>query len=593
MHAASHTSDFFWSMCPPHIAIVAAGISQDALVRARARVLAPLDLLVPDSHILAHQRVELLFQLPTRMGGCGMMDQRVLAPASFLATLDTVLNDPLVASLKDFLRPMAEEAYTIFHNLFGGMEHSLIVSMTKGFPTDASQLLDLRTCDSLKPPSTRKRMQSRLTTAVNTQRRDCLRASCDTDTHPPGPGRSLTSMTHTDLLTRRSQQTRTLQAPLCYKENRISAKPFIYFMRYLMGLPRLIRPGRPTMPRPAVPPEHLVQHEGSTIGFVAEVCALNHGCQCLLLEDGAHEISCPSTFGARYGAHGRITRVLARAAIEVGASVKYEPPTREILLNQFAEEECKSLCPKVSSVATRDRATVISLLLHKMATVTRNSSESRDTLEKLGVALRSLPGETKGVRLDLEISLTDGRVVWCDFTGIHPTTTSVLARLRAFLRLNGIVDDVAAGVVANSSTARLPSPAVVEATKLKRLRYHTLVELAANQVASRRRTVLPILVPGVVTHSGELGPDLIGLIEMLTMVAGKGFKKGWQSRGLSRSRFTAIFRTKVKDALMAANAEGFGQALVAAGNPISGWVTMPEDMVGAPGMDLAGWDVNY
>ena len=62
---------------------------------------------------------------------------------------------------------------------------------------------------------------------------------------------------------------------------------------------------------------------------------------------------------------------------------------------------------------------------------------------------------------------------------------------------------------------------------------------------------------------------------------------------MSRARVTAVFRTKVEDTLMATNAEEFGQTLVAAGNPISGWVTILGDMVGMSGMDLAGWDVNY
>ena len=70
---------------------------------------------------------------------------------------------------------------------------------------------------------------------------------------------------------------------------------------------------------------------------------------------------------------------------------------------------------------------------------------------------------------------------------------------------------------------------------------------------------------------------MINLVETITGAAGKAFRRGLMSRGMSRSKYTAIFRTRMKDALLAANAEGFGQALVAAGNPIAGWVVPPDN----------------
>ncbi len=39
----------------------------------------------------------------------------------------------------------------------------------------------------------------------------------------------------------------------------------------------------------------------------------------------------------------------------------------------------------------------------------------------------------------------------------------------------------------------------------------------------------------------------------------------------------AAFRSRFKDELLAANARGFGEALVAAGIPIAGWVHAPDD----------------
>ena len=71
---------------------------------------------------------------------------------------------------------------------------------------------------------------------------------------------------------------------------------------------------------------------------------------------------------------------------------------------------------------------------------------------------------------------------------------------------------------------------------------------------------------------------------MLTGVAGSRFKRSPLTMGLSKTKFTTIFRTKFKDALMAANAQGFGRALMAAGSPIAGWV-QPHDED-----ELQSWD---
>ena len=77
-------------------------------------------------------------------------------------------------------------------------------------------------------------------------------------------------------------------------------------------------------------------------------------------------------------------------------------------------------------------------------------------------------------------------------------------------------------------------------------------------------------------------------MERRTSVAGKQFcARSPHTRGLTKARVTAAFRSRFKDALLAANARGFGEALIATGNPIAGWVPAPDDA------GLPGWDVGY
>ena len=69
---------------------------------------------------------------------------------------------------------------------------------------------------------------------------------CDCSSVEPSPGQSEVDMLQVQLITSRSQQSRILQAPLYYEENRVAALPFAFFMRYYLGFPRLLRKGRPT-----------------------------------------------------------------------------------------------------------------------------------------------------------------------------------------------------------------------------------------------------------------------------------------------------------------------------------------------------------
>ena len=143
-------------------------------------------------------------------------------------------------------------------------------------------------------------------------------------------------------------------------------------------------------------------------------------------------------------------------------------------------------------------------------------------------------------------------------------------------------------LVSNNPTARVPSPAVAAAEELKRKRYATLMDIVNRQLEAGKRERKPVLLPAIITHLGELGPGFITLVEELTACAGRQYRPHSPlSCGNSKAKTTAAFRTRLKDALMAANAEGFGRALMAAGTPMGGWVQAPDDA------ELSSWDVEY
>ena len=329
------------------------------------------------------------------------------------------------------------------------------------------------------------------------------------------------------------------------------------------------------------------------MGYVEEICSLNHGTPVSLCPSAKHGIACVSTFGARYRAHNMFTRAtqLAVGRLECVPCTR-EPKTQVVLMDEFSSEECRALCPKDVSGAAYLKAMNFHELMVTMAAIdpTAPGADQLMIAVKAQVtdALLLIPKAMKGVRLDLTIELPDGTELFCDFTGIHPTTAAVLPRLKLFTKALDLADDVSAGVIANNPSARRPSPAVETAVKLKTIRYRQLMDLANGQHRAGKRTKAPKLISGVITHLGELSPDIISLVEHLTAVAGSQYNpRDPLNRGRSKSQVTAAFRSRFKDALLAANARGFGEALIATGNPIAGWVCAPDDAC------LPDWNVGY
>ena len=147
----------------------------------------------------------------------------------------------------------------------------------------------------------------------------------------------------------------------------------------------------------------------------------------------------------------------------------------------------------------------------------------------------------------------------------------------AWLKATIGADFVSSGDAANSPGARAPSPAIELTVRNKEKRYDFLMQLLAQQARQGRRTHEPKLVAAVITHLGELSPHFIELIEKITIAAASAYRPGPLNSGAPRNKHTAMFRTRLKDALMACNARGFGRALRSAGNPLPGWVCTQVD----------------
>ena len=84
------------------------------------------------------------------------------------------------------------------------------------------------------------------------------------------------------------------------------------------------------------------------------------------------------------------------------------------------------------------------------------------------------------------------------------------------------------------------------------------------------RTTAPKFFPCIISHIGEMSPNLLVLIEQLVGQYKKRCAKTHYEDGVKMTRRTGDFRRRIKDALMATNARGFGRVIADAGGRWNG-----------------------
>ena len=584
---------YYWSITPPAVAKPACQDQVNRITAAARSILTPTGFTAPTPQPERSVRAALLDSLPTRAGGAGLIPATTTQPCAFISTVQTVLYHPVMALARHALAPDLQDALDALKDALICDDLHSVQAVARVIPATTAGFLDVDSSDSQQQPPKWRRVQSVLTSAVAGVTRTILLARCDPATNTPTPATTSTDMQQASLIMRRSQQSRILQAPLHHADNRIPTLDFVFFWRYYTTRPRLLRPGRPTafLPPPLepTPPDAATQQRRAAdpnwAPILAEICSLAHTHAKPLSPTADHAIGCQSTYGARYRAHSMLMRCIAKASRAAGCTADHEPSTSALLQQEFTETEIRSLCPKVHNGASRLRSKAIYDALTHLASLPADDPTAARLLETIKKIIADTPAKTKGVRLDLALTLPDGQEIWIDFAGVHPTTLHARSRIDAWLRTTQLADFVSSGAAANNPASRVPSPAVVFTVDMKRKRYELLMQLAQHQALAGKRTNTPTLSAAVVTHLGELSPDFINLIEKITAAAAAGYRPGPLNNGAPRKTFTARFRTRLKDSIMVANARGFGRALRSAGNPMPGWVSSPEDDLHLPSWD--------
>jgi hypothetical protein len=572
--------DYYLRTTPPLLALPAA-VAFDAVIRKARMDCLQLDLHAdPGSPSLITSRAHALAEMPLNHGGFGHMSAATLAASAFIASVRAAQHDHILAERSSQLALLRFTSHA--YDLVGadlGRPMNAFPAIAKLVPVTAAALANAPASPSTRlTKTTAKKIQSVIMCSVFAEKRLALRTEC----HPARTARdgndrldlSPSAACHLHLVTSRSQQSRMFKGSLWFDSNFVEHNACVNFCRYYLGLLPLLRPWCPPVARFPSPGR-------------LNTCASGHSEPTLLEPDGSHCISCPACFALRHAAHERINKVYAKFARLAGCEVDYNPSTNLMMANQYGDY-ARMLYPKKP---TPDRIRLAAAL--KLATM--HAATSKDPLvreaaaKQVAILVGQCPIKLEGLRVDCIIR-TSLRTLWLDIGIVHPTAKSRLALVAAFLERVFRAEADAAGSLPLNIMAQVASPAVVAYGDVKNKRYAPAIKDATAQVKDGLRSSAPVFVPCIFSHAGEMSPESLRVVELITREYARTTALVPHEDGIAMNRRTAEFRCRFKDALAVANANGFGSTLSHAGKPRAGrFVAAADANGGLPLWEMAAY----
>ena len=552
---ANKALDYYLRITPPSLSAAAVELFDEAIQSARQEILQIDDHSDPGMPQLVRQRSDALAQLPMRMGGFGQLATSTLAPCAYLAGVRATQHDPLLSepSCQHAIRYYTEDAYDRLAYLLGASVSSF-PDVVKLLPHSAKALADAPASSSTRlTKTTARKIQAAITAAVQCAERSTLRL----DTHPdrvgPAHGLSKSTSIHYHLTTSRSQQSRMLVGSLWFTHNRVESDSFVHYARFYLGLLPLLRPFCETF------------SDGHGASY--SICAGGHDSPALLTTDGAHCISCPVCYAARHAAHERINRVYCQFGKDAGCSVQMNPSTDNALANQFGKQQAQILFPKKTTPTSSIKAALMRSAMRDA--VGPDLALRQPAIECMRRLAAECPRDFQGLRVDAIIQ-SSSFLLWIDVGIVHTTAKSRIDPVLKFVRRLHAAEKAAAGNFALNILSGKVSPPLQQYAHVKDTKYAPMTLAATAQVRAGKRAMPPRFRACIFSHLGEMSPVAISTVETITMAYRESLTRKYFEDGISNKRRTADFRMNFKDALMVANASGFGTTLAAAGRPRAG-----------------------
>jgi hypothetical protein len=302
-------------------------------------------------------------------------------------------------------------------------------------------------------------------------------------------------------------------------------------------------------------------------GSKRSVCAAGHDTIEVLQPDGSHAISCPVCYAARHAAHELTNNVYGDFGREAGMSAKINPSTDTAMLNVHGKQQARLLFPKRKTVTSA--AKTAELRRAMAAAIGPNLALRPAAIATIARMARECPKDFQGLRVDCILQARN-ILLWIDVGIVHTTAKSSVQQMLKFVRRLYAAELAAAGNFAMNVLSGHVSPPVLQYGRHKDVHYKPMLDAAVVQVKQGKRAIAPVFAACIFSHLGEMSPTTIKTIEAITDVFRTTSASKYFEDGISLKRRTADFRMRFKDALMVANANGFGTTLSAAGQVRAG-----------------------
>ena len=234
----------------------------------------------------------------------------------------------------------------------------------------------------------------------------------------------------------------------------------------------------------------------------------------------------------------------------------------ELLQGDYTEEQCRTLFPSRSTAALKQQAETCASLIQKLHDSEEADREAHQ--HALSEFLRSVGDGAKGLRVDIALTSPNGLLALVDGSCIHTTCASKRDKNFVFLK-----DKAMRGIVNAGSDAQM-SPAVEEAEAKKVSKYLPLLNRvkAREERLGKRHSEQARFFGCIMTHDGEFSDGTFGLIEWLVRQYRLSLSDDDLWGKLSRGAMAADFRSRIKDGLVTAMANGWGRMLKEGGFPL-------------------------
>jgi hypothetical protein len=553
-HAGTNALDYYCSVVPPSLIDPLIRDFDDAISKTFLACISPLDEDAnPACDPSRRSRALAIAELPHRCGGFGLIPLKIKAPAAFVTTLFAQGDKPVLRDLRDGLKDVASLAY---HDVCRTLSPEGLDYLNDEDP--AASVLPLTPDDLTSGPFAQEasaspsnlRARSVVVSIAMDLRRTTLRRTAKI-----GLDQNVLSdsdFIHIMQVTSRTQATRVTQASVVNPANRMPRPDFIAWARYFLQLPQLT-PWQ----------QDVVQVDG----YDAAVCRMHADEDSKILDlYGNHAAACPSTFRSRSYTHTKFEQVVASYCKEVEMRVQLEPPTECVLAYEFDKKQCRHLFQRAPSAQTLENSSALFELYDEMQNPRTTQARIAELAKAADLLIRRIPTDANGLRLDVFASQPDGggTSLLIDVAQSHDTKTSGRARMLQFAS-DLLANDERVLRGGQDDFDGVPSPAVSTTVKAKNSRYRLLTHIAKIQQVAGKRQDRVLFLACVMSHTGEMAPDVLKLITLLAQKSMPLANRPDCLSGLTPTQTASDFRMRMKDTLAVSMARGWGMQLRCAG----------------------------